>query len=87
MDLRSWGPKMIGFSFERPQRIEAENQGKSLKFVFDVIIIDANDLTTIRKKSIWMEEIDKSTTWQSDRIGLGLDQLEFDPAQIGRTHT
>src|SRR5436190_1174526 len=41
---------MDEFSFERARGIDAESKAKSLKFVFNVITTDPNDLTTIRKK-------------------------------------
>nr|AEX94014.1 hypothetical chloroplast RF19 [Kniphofia linearifolia] len=47
------------FSFERTRGTDSESQAKSLKFVFNVIITDPNDLTTIRSKFAGTEEISK----------------------------
>nr|YP_010374369.1 hypothetical chloroplast RF19 [Nerine sarniensis]QWW90081.1 hypothetical chloroplast RF19 [Nerine sarniensis] len=56
------------FSFKRAQGIDSESQAKSLKFLFDVITTDPNDLTTIRKKSIGMEEISKKVSRWSYKL-------------------
>nr|YP_010717673.1 Ycf1 protein [Agave durangensis] len=55
-------------SFEHARRIDLESQAKPLKFVFDVITTDPNDLTTIRKKSIGMEEISKRVSQWSYKL-------------------
>nr|AEX94002.1 hypothetical chloroplast RF19 [Tulbaghia violacea] len=64
------------FSFERAQGIDSESQAKSLKFVFDVITTDPNDLTTIRKKSIGMEEISKRVSQWSYKLTDDLEEEE-----------
>nr|YP_009335561.1 hypothetical chloroplast RF19 [Schoenolirion croceum]APO12705.1 hypothetical chloroplast RF19 [Schoenolirion croceum] len=55
-------------SFEHARRIDLESQAKPLKFVFDGITTDPNDLTTIRKKSIGMEEIRKRVSRWSYKL-------------------
>nr|YP_009335137.1 hypothetical chloroplast RF19 [Hesperoyucca whipplei]APO12195.1 hypothetical chloroplast RF19 [Hesperoyucca whipplei] len=55
-------------SFEHARRIDLESQAKPLKFVFDGITTDPNDLTTIRKKSIGMEEISKRVSRWSYKL-------------------
>nr|AEX94039.1 hypothetical chloroplast RF19 [Triteleia hyacinthina] len=62
------------FFFERVRRIDAESQAKSLKFVFDVITTDPNNLTTIRKKSIGMEEISKRVSRWSYKLTDDLEE-------------
>nr|AEX94001.1 hypothetical chloroplast RF19 [Gilliesia graminea] len=64
------------FSFERAQGIDSESQAKSLKFVFDVITTDPNYLTTIRKKSIGMEEIRKRVSRWSYKLTDDLEEEE-----------
>nr|YP_010304636.1 Ycf1 [Hyacinthus orientalis]ULM62724.1 Ycf1 protein [Hyacinthus orientalis]ULM62810.1 Ycf1 protein [Hyacinthus orientalis]ULM62897.1 hypothetical protein Ycf1 [Hyacinthus orientalis] len=63
-------------SFEHTRRVDSESQEKSLKFVFDVITTDRNDLTTIRKKSIGMEEISKRVSRWSYRLTDDLEEEE-----------
>nr|AEX94037.1 hypothetical chloroplast RF19 [Dichelostemma congestum] len=67
---------MDEFSFERARRIDAESKEKSLKFVFNVITTDPNDLTTIRKKSIGMEEIGKKVSRWSYKLTDDLEEEE-----------
>nr|AEX94034.1 hypothetical chloroplast RF19 [Androstephium coeruleum] len=64
------------FSFERARGIDAESQEKSLKFVFDVITTDPNDLTTIRRKPIGMEEIGKRVSRWSYKLTDDLEEEE-----------
>nr|AEX94017.1 hypothetical chloroplast RF19 [Bowiea volubilis] len=61
-------------SFEHARGIDSENQEKSLKFIFDVITTDPNDLTTIRKKSIGMEEISKRVSRWSYKLTDDLEE-------------
>nr|QUB03234.1 hypothetical chloroplast RF19 [Yucca brevifolia x Yucca jaegeriana]QUB03319.1 hypothetical chloroplast RF19 [Yucca brevifolia]QUB03489.1 hypothetical chloroplast RF19 [Yucca jaegeriana]QUB03404.1 hypothetical chloroplast RF19 [Yucca brevifolia x Yucca jaegeriana]QUB03829.1 hypothetical chloroplast RF19 [Yucca jaegeriana] len=71
-----WNSSSIGnflnsideLSFEHARRIDLESQAKPLQFVFDVITTDPNDLTTIRKKSIGMEEISKRVSQWSYKL-------------------
>nr|YP_009729315.1 hypothetical chloroplast RF19 [Allium mairei]QHQ72990.1 hypothetical chloroplast RF19 [Allium mairei] len=56
------------FFFERAQGIDSESQVKSLKFLFDVITTDPNDLIKIRKNSIGMEEISKKVSRWSYKL-------------------
>nr|YP_010028386.1 Component of TIC complex [Speirantha gardenii]QOS48745.1 Component of TIC complex [Speirantha gardenii] len=63
-------------SFEHARRIDSENQAKSLKFLFDVISTDPNDLTTIRRKSIGMEEISKRVSRWSYKLTDDLEEEE-----------
>ena len=67
---------MDEFSFERARGIDAESKAKSLKFVFNVITTDPNDLTTIRKKSIGMEEIGKRVSRWSYKLTDDLEEEE-----------
>nr|AEX94040.1 hypothetical chloroplast RF19 [Xanthorrhoea preissii] len=55
-------------SFECTRGTDSESKAKSLKFLFDVITTDPNDLTTIRKKSIGMEEISKRVSRWSYKL-------------------
>nr|APO11442.1 hypothetical chloroplast RF19 [Behnia reticulata] len=57
-------------SFEHTKRInlDLESQAKPLKFAFDGIPTDPNDLTTIRRKSIGMEEISKKVSRWSYKL-------------------
>nr|AEX94006.1 hypothetical chloroplast RF19 [Scadoxus cinnabarinus] len=64
------------FSFKRAQGIDSESQAKSLKFVFDVITTDPNDLTTIRNKSLGMEEINKKVSRWSYKLTDDLEEEE-----------
>nr|AEX94028.1 hypothetical chloroplast RF19 [Eriospermum cervicorne] len=64
------------FSFEHARRIDSESQEKSLKFVFDVITTDQNDLTTKKKKSIGMEEISKRVSRWSYKLTDELEEEE-----------
>nr|YP_009775538.1 hypothetical chloroplast RF19 [Lycoris sprengeri]YP_010600222.1 hypothetical protein Ycf1 [Lycoris haywardii]QJA15764.1 hypothetical chloroplast RF19 [Lycoris sprengeri]QLI22673.1 hypothetical chloroplast RF1 [Lycoris sprengeri]WAL05724.1 hypothetical protein Ycf1 [Lycoris haywardii] len=64
------------FSFKRAQGIDSESQAKSLKFVFDIITTDPNDLTRIRKKSIGMEEISKKVSRWSYKLTDDLEEEE-----------
>nr|QXY00233.1 Ycf1 protein [Nothoscordum bivalve] len=64
------------FSFERAQGIDSESQEKSLKFVFDVSTTDPNYLTTIRNKSIGMEEISKGVSRWSYKLTDDLEEEE-----------
>nr|YP_009335052.1 hypothetical chloroplast RF19 [Hesperocallis undulata]APO12110.1 hypothetical chloroplast RF19 [Hesperocallis undulata] len=63
-------------SFEHARRIDLESQEKPLKFVFDVITTDPNDLTTIRKKSIGMEEISKRVSRWSYKLTTDAEEEE-----------
>jgi len=63
-------------SFEHARRIDSESQTKSLKFIFDVISTDPNDLTTIRRKSIGMEEISKRVSRWSYKLTDDLEEEE-----------
>nr|YP_009334548.1 hypothetical chloroplast RF19 [Anemarrhena asphodeloides]APO11358.1 hypothetical chloroplast RF19 [Anemarrhena asphodeloides] len=63
-------------SFEHARRVDSESQAKSLKVVFDVITTDPNDLTTIRKKSIGMEEISKRVSRWSYKLTDDLEEEE-----------
>nr|AEX94016.1 hypothetical chloroplast RF19 [Phormium tenax] len=63
-------------SFEYTQETYSENQAKSLKFVLDRITTDPNDLTTIRKKSIGMEEICKRVSRWSYKLTDDLEEEE-----------
>uniref|UniRef100_UPI0030022937 hypothetical chloroplast RF19 n=1 Tax=Aspidistra yunwuensis TaxID=2917581 RepID=UPI0030022937 len=63
-------------SFEHARRIDLESQAKSLKFIFDVISTDPNDLTTIRRKSIGMEEISKRVSRWSYKLTNDLEEEE-----------
>nr|YP_009335476.1 hypothetical chloroplast RF19 [Oziroe biflora]AEX94021.1 hypothetical chloroplast RF19 [Oziroe biflora]APO12534.1 hypothetical chloroplast RF19 [Oziroe biflora] len=63
-------------SFEYAQKIDSESQEKFLKFVFDVITTDRNDLTTSRKKSIGMEEISKRVSRWSYKLTDDLEEEE-----------
>nr|AEX94019.1 hypothetical chloroplast RF19 [Ledebouria cordifolia] len=63
-------------SFENVQRINSENQEKSLQFVFDVITTNPNNLTTIRKKSIGIEEISKRVSRWSYKLTDELEEEE-----------
>lgn len=49
---------------------------KSLKFLFDVILIDPNDLAIIRRKSIEMEEISKKVSFWSYKLTGDLEEEE-----------
>nr|YP_009869251.1 hypothetical chloroplast RF19 [Allium macranthum]QKJ80755.1 hypothetical chloroplast RF19 [Allium macranthum] len=49
-------------SIDKFYRIDSESQAKSLKFLFDVITTDSNDLIKILKNSIEMKEI-KVSRW------------------------
>nr|YP_009536274.1 hypothetical chloroplast RF19 [Narcissus poeticus]AYM85157.1 hypothetical chloroplast RF19 [Narcissus poeticus] len=64
------------FSLKRAQGIDSESQAKSLKFVFDIITTDPNDLTRIRKKSIGMEEISKKVSRWSYKLTDDLEEEE-----------
>nr|QNT11941.1 hypothetical chloroplast RF1 [Lycoris aurea] len=64
------------FSFKRAQGIDSESQAKSLKFLFDIITTDPNDLTRIRKKSIGMEEISKKVSRWSYKLTDDLEEEE-----------
>nr|USS60342.1 hypothetical protein RF1 [Polygonatum kingianum]WEW64007.1 hypothetical protein RF1 [Polygonatum kingianum]WMT12107.1 hypothetical protein Ycf1 [Polygonatum kingianum]WRK20986.1 hypothetical protein Ycf1 [Polygonatum kingianum] len=63
-------------SFEHARRIDSESQAKSFKFIFDVISTDPNDLTTIRRKSIGMEEISKRVSRWSYKLTDDLEEEE-----------
>nr|YP_010446074.1 Ycf1 protein [Polygonatum franchetii]UTM06952.1 Ycf1 protein [Polygonatum franchetii]UZG65872.1 hypothetical chloroplast RF1 [Polygonatum franchetii] len=63
-------------SFEHARRIDSESKAKSLKFIFDVISTDQNDLTTIRRKSIGMEEISKRVSRWSYKLTDDLAEEE-----------
>nr|WPN85251.1 hypothetical protein RF1 [Polygonatum inflatum] len=63
-------------SFEHARRIDSESKAKSLKFIFDVISTDPNDLTTIRRKSIGMEEISKRVSRWSYKLTDDLAEEE-----------
>nr|QJQ34956.1 hypothetical protein Ycf1 [Barnardia japonica] len=63
-------------SFEHARRVDSESQEKSFKFVFDVITTEPNDLTTIRKKSIGMEEISKRVSRWSYKLTDDLEEEE-----------
>nr|YP_010953047.1 Ycf1 protein [Dianella tasmanica]WMQ75335.1 Ycf1 protein [Dianella tasmanica]WMQ75420.1 Ycf1 protein [Dianella tasmanica] len=63
-------------SFEYTQETDSKNQAKSLKFVLDRITTDPNDLTTIRKKSIGMEEICKRISRWSYKLTDDLEEEE-----------
>nr|AZP74261.1 Ycf1 [Astelia pumila] len=63
-------------SFESAQGIDSESQAKSLKFLFDVITTDQNDQTTIRNKSIGMEEISKKVSRWSYKLTNDLEEEE-----------
>nr|CUS18688.1 hypothetical protein ycf1 [Asparagus officinalis] len=63
-------------SFERARRVDSESQAKSLKFLFDVITTDPNDLTTMKKKSIGMEEISKRVSRRSYKLTDDLEEEE-----------
>nr|YP_010257203.1 hypothetical chloroplast RF19 [Allium paepalanthoides]QUV76050.1 hypothetical chloroplast RF19 [Allium paepalanthoides] len=62
------------FYFERAQGIDSESQIKSLKFLFDVITTDPNDLLKIRKNSIGMEEISKRLSRWSYKLTDDLEE-------------
>nr|YP_009732997.1 hypothetical chloroplast RF19 [Allium przewalskianum]QHU78293.1 hypothetical chloroplast RF19 [Allium przewalskianum] len=62
------------FYFERAQGIDSESQIKSLKFLFDVITTDPNDLIKIRKNSIGMEEISKKVSRWSYKLTDDLEE-------------
>nr|AEX94032.1 hypothetical chloroplast RF19 [Sansevieria trifasciata] len=64
------------FSFEHARRIDSESQTKSLNSIFDVISTDPNDLTTIRKKFIGMEEISKRVSRWSYKLTDDLEEEE-----------
>nr|YP_010319040.1 hypothetical chloroplast RF19 [Lapiedra martinezii]QWW89997.1 hypothetical chloroplast RF19 [Lapiedra martinezii] len=64
------------FSLKRAQGIDSESLAKSLKFVFDIITTDPNDLTRIRKKSIGMEEISKKVSRWSYKLTDDLEEEE-----------
>nr|AEX94024.1 hypothetical chloroplast RF19 [Lomandra longifolia] len=61
------------FSFEYTRRINTEIKRNPFEFVFNIITIDPNDLTTIKKKSIGMEEISKRVSRWSYKL---IDDLE-----------
>nr|AEX94031.1 hypothetical chloroplast RF19 [Ruscus aculeatus] len=63
-------------SFEHARRMDSESQTKSLKFLFDVISTDPNDLTTIRRKSIGMEEISKRVSRWSYKLTDNFEEEE-----------
>nr|WEW64092.1 hypothetical protein RF1 [Polygonatum kingianum] len=63
-------------SFEHARRIDSESKAKSFKFIFDVISTDPNDLTTIRRKSIGMEEISKRVSRWSYKLTDDLEEEE-----------
>nr|UIF92395.1 Ycf1 [Hosta capitata]UIF92479.1 Ycf1 [Hosta capitata]UIF92645.1 Ycf1 [Hosta capitata] len=63
-------------SFEHARRIDLESQAKPFQFLFDVITTDPNDLTTIRKKSIGMEEISKRVSRWSYKLTDDLEEEE-----------
>nr|AEX94004.1 hypothetical chloroplast RF19 [Crinum asiaticum] len=69
----SFGEELL---LKRAQGIDSESQAKSLKFLFDVITTDPNDLTTIRKKSIGMEEISKRVSRWSYKLTDDLKEEE-----------
>nr|YP_010725100.1 Ycf1 protein [Doryanthes palmeri]WDW32313.1 Ycf1 protein [Doryanthes palmeri] len=79
-----WNSNSIGnsltsideLSFKCARGIDSESQAKSLKFVFDVIPTDPNDQTTIRKKSIGMEEISKRVSRWSYKLTDDLEEEE-----------
>nr|YP_010573643.1 hypothetical chloroplast RF19 [Allium pallasii]UZH92806.1 hypothetical chloroplast RF19 [Allium pallasii] len=62
------------FDFEGAQGIDSESQIKSLKFLFDVISTDPNDLIKIRKNSIGMEEISKKVSRWSYKLTDDLEE-------------
>nr|QEG98736.1 hypothetical chloroplast RF19 [Allium sativum] len=62
------------FDFERVQGIDSESQIKSLKFLFNVITTDPNDLLKIRKNSIGMEEISKKVSRWSYKLTDDLEE-------------
>nr|YP_010838656.1 Ycf1 [Allium macrostemon]WGF21581.1 Ycf1 [Allium macrostemon] len=62
------------FYFEHAQGIDSESQIKSLKFLFDVITTDPNDLIKIRKNSIGMEEISKKVSRWSYKLTDDLEE-------------
>nr|YP_009334462.1 hypothetical chloroplast RF19 [Albuca kirkii]APO11272.1 hypothetical chloroplast RF19 [Albuca kirkii] len=69
-------PSIDELSFEQARQFDSESQEKSLKFVFDVITTDPNDLTTIRNKSIGMEEISKRVSRWSYKLTDDLEEEE-----------
>nr|AEX94010.1 hypothetical chloroplast RF19 [Hemiphylacus alatostylus] len=70
------GGELLLNSIERARRVDSESQAKSLQFVFDVITTDPNDLTTIKKKSIGMEEISKRVSRWSYKLTDDLEEEE-----------
>nr|YP_009431104.1 hypothetical protein ycf1 [Aphyllanthes monspeliensis]AEX94007.1 hypothetical chloroplast RF19 [Aphyllanthes monspeliensis]ASW26540.1 hypothetical protein ycf1 [Aphyllanthes monspeliensis] len=63
-------------AFEGARKIDSENKKKSFEFVLYVITTDPNDLTTIRKKSIGMEEISKKISRWSYKLTEDLEEEE-----------
>nr|AXT17972.1 Ycf1 protein [Allium ursinum] len=64
------------FYFEHVQGIDSESQAKSLKFLFDVITTDPNDLIKILQNSIGMEEISKKVSRWSYKLTDDLEEEE-----------
>nr|QXY00148.1 Ycf1 protein [Allium zebdanense] len=64
------------FYFEHVQGIDSESKAKSLKFLFDVITTDPNDLIKIKINSIGMEEISKKVSRWSYKLTDDLEEEE-----------
>nr|YP_010923470.1 putative chloroplast RF19 [Iris lortetii]WJZ51798.1 putative chloroplast RF19 [Iris lortetii] len=64
-------------SFEYEQEIDSEKKEKSLQFGFDEITTDPNDQTTLKEKSIEMEEISKNVSrWSYKLIDVSEEEEE-----------